>query len=89
MGSQDFVFCAGVYDDVVARWERVGTDPFESDDAAWPPPSSIRDPITGRWSIYEYGNIRQAEAAEAESLEPAAVWDEHHLLPRLADSLSE
>ena len=89
IGSRDFAFCIGVYDDVVARWERVGADPFDSDDTAWPPAKSIQDPITGRWSVYEHGVIRPAEASEAEPLERASAWDEHHLLPRLAEAVSE
>ena len=89
IGSRDFAFCVGVYEDVLARWERVGADPFDSDTETWPPPTAILDPISGSWSIYERGAIRPADAADAESLERAAVWDEHHLLPRLAETLSE
>ena len=72
IGSTDFAFCVGVYDAVLNQWERVGSAPFESDDAAWPPPTAILDPITKAWSIYEGGEIRPAEAAEAEPLERAA-----------------
>jgi hypothetical protein len=89
VGSRDFAFCVGVYGDVLAGWECVGTDPFDSDDAAWPPASSIQDPITSRWSVYERGSIRPAEAREAEPMESAAVWDERHLLPRLAEAVSD
>ena len=89
IGSRDFAFCVGVYDDVVASWERVGSDPFDSHELAWPPASSIQDPITGRWSVYERGAIRPADGNQAESLEPAAAWDEHHLIPRLGESIDD
>jgi hypothetical protein len=49
---------------------------------------SIQDPIApDRWSIYHHGEIRPSTAEEASVLEAAAVWDEVHLLPRLAKEL--
>jgi len=39
--------------------------------------------------VYEHGKIRPGDAGEAEGLEPTAAWDEHHLLPRLVESLSD
>ncbi len=89
VGSRDFAFCVGVYRDVVLRWERVGSDPFtEAEGDGWPPPTSICDPITGAWKVYRHGEIRPATAAEAAGREPAAVWDEQHLLPRLSEAVA-
>ncbi len=90
LGLRDFAFCVGVYDDVVASWEVVGVDSFSPDeDNGWPPASGVKDPISGSWRIYHRGAMRAATEDEARDLEPAAVWDEHHLLPRLAEGLSE
>jgi len=90
IGSRDFLFCTGVSDDAVKGWTVCGLDPFQPDeDDGWPPPTSVRDPITGRFKIYYRGAMREADEAEAATLEPAAVWDEHHLVGRLADLLSE
>jgi hypothetical protein len=90
IGLRDFAFCVGVYDDVVTSWEVVGVDSFSPDeDSGWPPPSGVNDLISGAWRIYHHGAMRAATEDEARDLEPAAVWDEHHLLPRLAEELPE
>ncbi len=39
--------------------------------------------------FYRRGAMRAATEGEARDLEPAAVWDELHLLPRLAEGLPE
>jgi hypothetical protein len=89
LGDREFAFCVGVYRDVVLRWERGGLDPFtEDEDEGWPPPSAIHDVISGEWRLYHRGEMRPATADEAEGLEPAAVWDEQHLLPKLAENVS-
>jgi hypothetical protein len=90
LGLRDFAFCVGVYDDVIASWEVVGVDGFSPDeDNGWPPASGVKDPISGSWQIYHRGAMRAAGEDEARDLEPAAVWDERHLLPRLAKGLFE
>jgi len=90
IGLRNFAFCVGVYDDVVASWEVVGVDGFSpEEDNGWPPASGVRDPISGAWRVYHRGAMRAATEDEARDLEPAAVWDEGHLLPRLAEGLSE
>jgi len=84
IGSRDFAFCVGIYRDVVLRWERVGLDPFtEEEGDGWPPPNAVHDPISSEWRVYHRGEMRAATADEAATLEPAAVWDEQHVLPRL------
>jgi hypothetical protein len=89
IGSRDFAFCVGVYRDVVLRWKRVGLDPFTDDeDDGWPPPHAIRDPLSSGWRIYHRGTMRAATEDEAAGLEPAAVWDEQHVLPRLMEAVS-
>ena len=50
IGSRDFAFFVGVDDEAFKQLRVVGTDPFEVGEDEWPPPSSIRDPITGRYS---------------------------------------
>jgi hypothetical protein len=89
IGSRAFAFWVAVEQRSVDEWERVGVDPFDdSEDDGWPPPNSIQDPIAaGRWSIYHHGVIRLSSAAEAQNLEPAAVWGEVHLVPRLLAEL--
>lgn len=85
IGSRDYQFIVGVYDDVLGSDGApvVGHDPSQEPEDDWPPPNLIRDPISGAMSIYHHGQIRPATPEEAERLEPAAVWDLHHLIDRL------
>ena len=84
LGDRDFEFVVGVYDDVVRNHPVVGHDPSSDPDDDWPPPQKIVDPINGSFRIYDRGEVRQASEDEAHDLETAAVWDEHHLIERLA-----
>jgi hypothetical protein len=85
IGSRDYQFVVGVYDDVLKSNEVpvVGHDPSASPDDDWPPPNCVRDPISGATKIYHRGVMRPASSEESEGLEPAAVWDLHHLIDRL------
>jgi hypothetical protein len=90
IGGRDFVFTIGIYDDVPASdaCPVVGNDPFASDDEAWPPPSKVVDPITGKIRIYHRGEIVAADdPTEADGLEKAAVWDLHHIVERIRQEL--
>lgn len=85
IGSRDYQFVVGVYDDVL-RSDKclvIGEDPSSNEEEDWPPPQRIQDPISKRFSIYHKGAIRDATEAEASHLEPAAAWDYHHLVDRL------
>jgi hypothetical protein len=90
IGTRDYQFVVGVYDDVPG-WDGapvVGHDPSQGPEDDWPPPHSVRDPISGAMSIYHHGHMRPATPEETEGLEPAAVWDLHHLIDRLTGSRS-
>jgi len=67
----------------IGRCSRVGHDPAQGPEDDWPPPNSVRDPISGAMRIYHHGHMRPAAPGEAEGLERAAVWDLHHLIDRL------
>jgi hypothetical protein len=83
-----YLFIVGVYEDVLksGEWQIVKPAPFEHEEDAWPPPNVIRDPISGRYSIYHKGQIRPALAEECENLEPAAVWDKEHIVNRIVNA---
>jgi hypothetical protein len=85
VGSRDYQFVVGVYDDVLTSEDVsvVGHDPSQDHEDDWPPPSSIRDPISGAMRIYHHGQMRDATTEETKGLEPAAVWDLNHLTDRL------
>jgi len=87
VGSRDFQFVVGVYDDDLRRWPVVGHHRSTSEDEDWPPPSSITDPITKQLrSIYERGEIRPLRPGEdGTGLESAAVWEHREILERLME----
>jgi hypothetical protein len=83
LGEREYRFIVGMYDAVVKRARLVGRDPFRTPDEEWPPPTSIRDPISGSYSIYTRGEIVPATAASAAGLEPTAVWDLPDIIARI------
>lgn len=85
IGSRDYQFVVGVYEDVLRSVECpvVGHDPSQDPEEDWPPPYCVRDPLSAEMKIYHRGEIRPATPADCEGLEPAAVWDLHHLVDRL------
>ncbi len=83
IGSRDFAFFVGVDDQSFKHLQVVGSDPFGPGEEDWPPPASIRDVISGEYSIYDHGSIRPSTIDEAAHLEPAAVWSLGELQERL------
>jgi hypothetical protein len=83
IGSRDFQFVVGVYDDVLKSSSVVGHDPSRDPEEDWPPPYCVRDVISGETKLYHKGVMRPARTEECEGLEPAAVWDLHHIIDRL------
>ncbi|MFL6255398.1 MAG: Imm26 family immunity protein [Pyrinomonadaceae bacterium] len=89
IGSGDFLFHVGMYDDVlkVGMCPIVGRDPFRDGEEAWPPPYYIIDPISGEYSLYHKGEIKPASAGECEGLEEAAVWELRDIITRVMREL--
>lgn len=83
IGSRDYEFVVGVYDDALKRWPVVGTDPSLDPEDEWPPPQVIRDPMTQSVEIYHHGNVRAATEREVVGLEQAAVWEHDEIVERL------
>ena len=85
IGSRDYEFVVGVYDEVLTdgKWPAVGEDPPRTEDDGWPPPTAVRDVISGAMRVYERGQMRPATEEEVAGLEPAAVWDRQHIVARL------
>ena len=85
VGSRDFRFVVGLHDAAFRTpiVRVVGRDEFDPQEDDWPPPASIRDPISGSYSIYHHGEINPSTASEAVDLEPAAVWSIEHVVERI------
>jgi hypothetical protein len=89
IGSRDFLFNVGMYDDVLKSGECpiVGHDEFTNGESEWPPPHYIKDIITGEFSIYYKGKIRKSSKNECDGLEETAVWGLEHIIPRIMQEL--
>lgn len=85
-GSRDYQFVVGIYDEALKGLPVVGHDPSVSVEDDWPPPFCVTDKITGRKSIYHHGEMTPADPEACEGLEPAAVWDLHHIVERIESS---
>lgn len=85
IGSRDYLFTVGVYNDQVntPEFPVVGHDPSLDEDDEWPPPSAIKDILTGKYRIYYKGLMRPSAGYEHEGLEIAAVWDMKQITERL------
>ncbi|GMO57643.1 MAG: hypothetical protein Ta2G_17450 [Termitinemataceae bacterium] len=87
--SLEYDFFVGVYSDLLkdGEWVVVGNIPFANDEDAWTPPTFIKDPINGKFSLYHHGKITPATREECEGLEVASAWDRHHVIDRLMGDL--
>lgn len=85
VGSRDYAFVVGVYSDIPGSpaCPVVAHDASADPDDDWPPPSCVTDPITGEMRLYHRGELRPSDATECAGLEPAAVWDLHHIVDRI------
>lgn len=83
--TEDYQFIVGVYDYVLksGEWAVVDYRPFEKDEEIWAPPRCIIDIISGEYSIYYKGEIRNATKEECEGLEEASVWGAEHIIDRI------
>jgi hypothetical protein len=83
--ESSFAFIVGLYDDILKSgiWPIIGNEPFDSQEAEWPPANCVKDVISGAYSIYHKGEIRPSTQEECEGLEAAAVWDSHHIVDRI------
>lgn len=83
VGSRDYQFVVGIYEDALKRLPVVAHDASTNPADEWPPPSSVTDVVTGEKSVYHHGEMRPAAPSEADGLEPAAVWEVDHIVDRI------
>ena len=90
IGSREFMFNVGMYEDILktGEWKIVGSDPFLDGESEFPPPSYIKDVISGEFSIYHRGEITDSSEEECRGLEETAVWDSHHIIERIMNRLN-
>lgn len=83
--NEDYQFIVGVYQKVLTccKWPKVDYRPFEKEEDSWSPPEYIWDPFTGKYEMYYKGKRTPCTKAECKGLEPAAVWDDQHIIDRI------
>jgi hypothetical protein len=83
IGSRDYRFVVGIYDDALRGLRVVAHDPNIDADDKWPPPYQATDVLTGQRQIYHRGEMRPESSSDPTHLEPAAVWDLQHIVDRI------
>lgn len=79
-------FVVGIYEPDLRSLPVVAMSTFLSEEESWPPPFSVRDPITGGYSIYKRGSISPVSGdIDPSSLEPAAAWSIEQIRRRITD----
>lgn len=88
IGSRHFIFIVGMYKEILTSGEFpiIDRDPFDSSDDEWPPPSYIKDLMSGEYKIYHKGKIRESSYEECRNLEETAVWDSQEIIERIINS---
>lgn len=83
--TEEYQFIVGVYKDILKSgvWPVIGNRPFNTEDEQWPPPMCVIDSISGEYSIYHKGELRDSSMSECEGLEVAAVWEPEHIIDRI------
>ncbi|MCG1021474.1 Imm26 family immunity protein [Sutcliffiella horikoshii] len=83
--NEDYQFIVGVYEDILksGEWTYIENRPFHNEEEAWPPPACLIDSITGDYSIYHRGEIKDANKEECVGLEIAAVWEGNQIIDRI------
>ena len=81
--KEDYAFIVGVFTEDITKMKLIDKRPFQDEKEVTPPPSYIKDPISGKYKIYENGKIRPSTYEECKGLERCAVWHMNHVIDRL------
>ena len=83
--TEEYQFIVGVYSYILksGQWPLVDIRSFKNEEESWPPPSCIIDKISGEYSIYYKGEMRDASKSECDGLEETAVWGDEHIIDRI------
>lgn len=81
--NEEYAFIVGVYDEVVKQMKYVEKRTYADESEVTSPPKSIKDCISGEYSIYENGIIRPSTYEECKDLEVCAIWHMYHIIDRL------
>lgn len=83
--EEEYQFIVGIYESALksGSWPFVENRPFKSEDEEWPPPSCIKDSLSGNFEIYYKGEIRKGTKEDCGAMEIAAVWEAEHIIDRI------
>ena len=88
--AREIAFYAGFFDTKILNgdWSIIGSQPFENDEAAWPPPKYIQDILNPeKYRIYDKGTMRPATETEIQGLEKAIMYKPESLESKIMTEL--
>lgn len=85
--KQKPIFRLWVHKSAPKHWKKIGSAQ-PSDALVIEVPRFKKDPISGNLSIYLNGQETAATLEDIQNMECAAVWEEPHIIDRLADHLA-
>lgn len=81
--NEDYAFIVGVYTEGITKMKYVEKRPYADESEVTPPLFYIKDPISGKYEIYDNGEIRPSTYEECKGLERVAAWHLNHVIDRL------
>ena len=81
--KEEYEFTVCVHKSCFKEWIFMENRPFANPADARPPLYQMKDIFTGRYSVYDFGEIRPATEEECRHLEVCAVWENEHIVDRL------
>lgn len=81
--GEEYEFTVCVHKSCFRGWTFIESRPFANPEDARPPCYQMKDVFTGKYRIYDFGDIRPATEEECKHLEVCAVWENEHIVDRL------
>lgn len=81
--KEEYEFTVGVHKSCFKEWIFIENRPFADPADAPSPIYQMKDIFTGKYSIYDLGEIRPATEEECRHLEVCAAWENEHIIDRL------
>lgn len=81
--EDEYEFTLGVHRSCFKNWIFIENRPFANPADSRPPCYQMKDVFTGKYRIYDFGEIRRAAEEECKDLEVCAIWENEHIIDRL------
>ncbi len=94
LGHRKFLFATGVYRDALSstEWIKVAKDAVTQEEIDFAKISYLKDAMSGGYTLSSEDDAHlngiPSTRDECYGLEPVAVWDSHHIVDRIMDTLA-